>query len=373
MKIALKHKGFTLVEVALVILISGILVAAASAALTTYLKQSQIKETRYRIEKIDEAILLFLNLNGRYPCAAPRNIAPDQPNFGIEINPDCNGAAIDTPATERVLGRGGRFIRIGNVPTRTLNLPDEFMFDSWGSRFTYAVSAALATNGTYNRQEGAILVVDETRPFVPAVDTVIGDAADPGQAHYVIVSHGPGRAGAVPYNGLGFGPGIACTPGVVEEENCNDDNVFTRTMVYSDANNASYYDDYVAVRASSAFGELIPSGAIMAFNRVACPDGWVEYTQARGRALIGAGDYNYSYTFPGGSSDSGTTTYPAFSTGGFSFWRGTPSEVRINSITMRPDPAAAFPPVNAARITTATPSQADNMMPYIALLYCEKT
>jgi len=48
-----------------------------------------------------------------------------------------------------VNGGAQEVIRIGSVPTRALNLPDEFMYDSYGSRFLYAVSADLATTA-YN-------------------------------------------------------------------------------------------------------------------------------------------------------------------------------------------------------------------------------
>jgi len=33
----------------------------------------------------------------------------------------------------------------------------------------------------------------------------------------------------------------------------------------------------------------VPSGAVMAFNAVNCPPGWSEFTQARGRTVIGSG------------------------------------------------------------------------------------
>lgn len=35
--------------------------------------------------------------------------------------------------------------------------------------------------------------------------------------------------------------------------------------------------------------DAIPSGAVMAFNLAICPDGWSEFTQVRGRVVIGAG------------------------------------------------------------------------------------
>jgi microcystin-dependent protein len=48
-----------------------------------------------------------------------------------------------------------------------------------------------------------------------------------------------------------------------------------------------------AANASGAVGalaqQLVPAGAVMAFDLASCPSGWTELTQARGRVIVGAG------------------------------------------------------------------------------------
>lgn len=332
-----KNKGFTLVEVAIVLVIGGILLAAASALLLSYMKKVQINTTRQKLEAIDEATQLFLNLNGRLPCVANPADLLDSANFGVEIA-DCTTA----PAAPG--GRGGRLVRIGAVPVRTLNLPDDYIGDAWSGRFTYAVTEMLAVPGTYDRDQGGVFVVDS------ANNPVINPA---GSAHYVIVSHGPNNAGATSLQGGGVVP---CIAGTLDEENCNADATFRSTLLLGTGNTASFYDDFIEVRANSAFGNQIPPGAVLAFNLNACPDGWVPFAGAEERMVIGTGP---SYTLG--------------ETGGQEDWALTNAQTGFRPSPVTIDPAA-IPGTVVFAEGLGVPAEAhENRPPFIALLYCEKT
>jgi len=67
-------------------------------------------------------------------------------------------------------------------------------------------------------------------------------------------------------------------------------------------------------------GASIPAGAIMAFDLIACPSGWSEYTQARGRFLRGID--NGAGNDPSGTRAPGTIQQDAFQ-GHKHFSRGT--------------------------------------------------
>ncbi|NCC53608.1 MAG: prepilin-type N-terminal cleavage/methylation domain-containing protein, partial [Spartobacteria bacterium] len=48
--------GFTLIELAIVVLIGGILLSSAAFLLSVHLKQSQLKVTQKKLETVDEAM-----------------------------------------------------------------------------------------------------------------------------------------------------------------------------------------------------------------------------------------------------------------------------------------------------------------------------
>lgn len=338
--------GFTLVELAFVTIIGGLLLAGSSFMLSVYIKQAELKTTRDRLATIDEAVQLFLNLNGRYPCPARRAVASDTAQYGVEIDTDCTAPA-DPGDTLTALGRDGRPVRIGAVPVRTLNIPDEYMSDAWGGRFTYAVTMTQASQGTYNRNEGGIFVNDGAGN--PLVNFPV-----PGVAHYVLVSHGKNAGGAVPT--LGGAP-IPCNAGTLEEENCNDDATFRSSLLTGTADNANLYDDMVTVRAVTAFGSFIPPGAVMAFNLNACPQGWNPVPDAANRFIVGFGADYANIGETGGAAEI--------------ILSETDTPFRKD---MRPINPALVPGGTFFAEGTGMPGDAiDNRPPYIVFLFCEKS
>ena len=122
------EKGFTLLEMAIVIIIGGILLSFLGTALLAYLQKSRIETTEYRISKIQDSLSQYLSVNGHYPCASSRFLGGDDAQFGRMVTASCNSGG--HTGTTRTAG-----VRIGAVPTRTLNLPDEFIADAWGHKF----------------------------------------------------------------------------------------------------------------------------------------------------------------------------------------------------------------------------------------------
>ncbi len=257
-----KEHGFTLVEIALVLVIAGVVLATLSSVLLIYIKNTNIKTTEQRLEQIQDSMQLFVEFNGRLPCPAPLTLAPDDTDFGREVSTnDCNGGAFAGTFTTGTDG-----VRIGAVPTRALNLPDDFTLDGWNNRFTYAVTQVMAEAGTYEIDAGIIDIQDSGGNSVTVPDA---------SAHYVIVSHGPDGAGAYSASGTA---GVPCGTGTLDAQNCdNADEIFARTILTSTAAGANFYDDLVVFRAS---GDEIgtPAGAVMPFNLFNCPPGWAPYT-----------------------------------------------------------------------------------------------
>jgi prepilin-type N-terminal cleavage/methylation domain-containing protein len=342
------NQGFTLIEVAMVMIIGGLIVAAFSAGLAIYIKNTQLKVTQKRLEAIDTALQNYLNQAGAYPCPARFQTALDNANFGVAV-PNCSttapGGGDDTVRTASTRPGGTRDVRIGTVPVRTLNLPDDYVSDAWGGRFTYAVTEKLTSTTTYDRNEGGIKVVDSG-----GNDVIVYPAAAAG--HYVVVSHGVNKSGAVPTAG---GAPLTCTAGN-EQENCDSDSTFLNTLLVNEGTNK--FDDIVRARSVSPFGAAIPSGAIMAFD-VPCPPGWAAYAAASGRFIVGSGTL-------------GAQTYAASATGGSAFksqaelgYQNGASPLKSGAFSGSGSTAFLQP------LASGTPPF-DMRPPYLALNYCRK-
>ena len=124
----MRANGFSLVEIAVVLVIISILIAMVAVPFATQLDQQRTVETQKQLENIKEAIYGFAMANGRLPCPAT----------------DVGGAA----GTESPVGGGPCTIDSGLVPGITLGLSGldskGFVVDGWrdgqdARRMRYAV------------------------------------------------------------------------------------------------------------------------------------------------------------------------------------------------------------------------------------------
>ena len=130
-------RGFSLIEVAIVLVIISVLVAIVAVPLATQLEQQRITETNKQLETIKEAIIGFALANGRFPCAA--RLAD---NNGLE-------SIVGSPSI------GVCNANVGYVPAVTLGLSaidsSGFAVDAWGlsqNRIRYAVAKLSSTAGS---------------------------------------------------------------------------------------------------------------------------------------------------------------------------------------------------------------------------------
>lgn len=123
-------KGFTLVEMAIVLMIVGLLMAAFLTPLAAQLQQNRINEARNDLSEIKEALQGFVSVNLSLPC-------PDTTGDGI--------ADACVLPINNVTSTGG------NVPWVTLGTKPT---DPWDRRYQYRVNNAftvpltLATSAT---------------------------------------------------------------------------------------------------------------------------------------------------------------------------------------------------------------------------------
>lgn len=285
-----RSAGFSILEAAVVVAIGGIMIAAGTDLLLSYMQQVRINATQARLRAIDEALGQYLISNGSYPCPASLTAPVDTAAYGTQVTNDCFGAAL-AAGTFRATSPGpgplhnGR-IRIGAVPTRTLNLSDQFMNDAWNDRIVYAVTEALASPGNVS----ATPLYDPNKGSIKVVDSGGFDVAMPAStAHYVIISHGQNRVGAYTAEGALHS---ACT-GALESNNCQHTaGTFLRTQL-----TGTNYDDYLIFHTTAVEG-IVPTGASLPFyNQTLCPAGWIAPTAPQLALLpaLGVGTPGYIY------------------------------------------------------------------------------
>lgn len=146
-----RARGFSLVEMALVLLIVGLLAAVFLPATNTFLENNRRKETRAKLEALEQAMVRFVMVNRRLPCPADGIQGTANPTSGVEQR---NGAV--TPATCTAMATGV-------VPWRSLGVPADAAMDAWGNLITYRVWAR--TSGGVGSAINTSLAMDEGMDF----------------------------------------------------------------------------------------------------------------------------------------------------------------------------------------------------------------
>ncbi len=224
-----KHEiGFSLIELSIVLMISGILFAAFISLYDIRLKQQKIKTTDRNIAVVQVALHNFLSQNGRLPCPADINLSRGEVGYGTEIK--CSSHP--TPKEiKTAYSTDKQKISIGILPIRTLGLSDLFAEDGWKHPLSYAVTTAITNEGIPIGQNinksGAIKIIDSEG----------NDILDP-PALYTIISHGPSGSGAY----TPAGTRILCMEDSLEGENCDEDGTFLVAQ-FANATGEFFYDD----------------------------------------------------------------------------------------------------------------------------------
>lgn len=144
-----KSHGFTLIEMAVVLLVVTLLLGGLLVPLATQVQQRKISETQQMLEDIKEALFGFAAShvatdNHPYlPCPDVTATVTGQtamiPNDGQEDRcPDANGGCI-------TVGKDACPVTRGNLPWVTLGTASA---DSWGNRFRYQVMQNFADSST---------------------------------------------------------------------------------------------------------------------------------------------------------------------------------------------------------------------------------
>jgi prepilin-type N-terminal cleavage/methylation domain-containing protein len=219
------QRGFTLLEMAIVLVIVGLLLGGLFGSLGAMQARQRTDQTARQLAEIREALIGYAAANGRLPCPA----APATPNTTV-------GAGL-----ARAPNAGGCVGGVAGVlPWATLGLPEA---DAWGRRFTYRVAPAfarsstpltLATAGNLNvRNRAAVLLA--------------------AQVPVVVISHGANAFGSRGPGGALAGAGT----NAAEIENSDGDIDFV-----ADTPITAYDDQVMWLSSTVLAGRLLQAGVL---------------------------------------------------------------------------------------------------------------
>lgn len=280
----LRNRGFSLIEIAIVLVIISVLLAIVAVPLASQVEQRRRADTEKQLETIKEAIIGFALANGRLPC--PARFSSDASNsrgkesFCSAATGPCAGAETTT-----VQSHGNCSNFVGLVPSATLGLAptDEFGFavDAWQlaqNRLSYAVmdldvtgvtatscpttqtNALTAENGMRNATMSCIagkdlLRVCSSKPAAApgsavGCDTVPIDRHLTRNAPFVLISLGK-NAASIP------------TAGTDEAHNLDLDNVFVTHIPAPVGAPSGEFDDLVTWSSiNTLFARMVQAGKL---------------------------------------------------------------------------------------------------------------
>jgi prepilin-type N-terminal cleavage/methylation domain-containing protein len=168
-------RGFTLTELAVVLVVIALVLGGLLSPLATQVDVRMTAETRKDLADIREALIGFAVINGRLPCPADATIASGVAGAGLEAPHDAGG---NCPTDA------------GVVPWVSLGVSDA---DAWGQRYSYRVTPAFAQRVAPPRNAAFDL---GTAGTLDVRSAAAGGALVAGGLPVVVVSHGGnGRGG----------------------------------------------------------------------------------------------------------------------------------------------------------------------------------
>ena len=277
MELKLRHKrqgqeGFTLVELAIVMIIIGLIFGSLLSVFKNYILQKREAELIKKTNAItsamalyvqdegyitpaitrvfDEAVGAFINIpagtfipdeNGaQFPCPADPTLGPGDAGFGQEMRTALGPVGTPnryagTTCTAPLVGG----VYHGAVPFAELDLSADDTLDQYGNKFSYAVSATVSDGEAFMAGRKPLGSISVTK-----FDTLGGTTTIP-NVPFALVHHGASGFGS--YSPAGVRLACPAAAAARDADNCNDDATFVDANDFMNTNDASaeFYDDKI--------------------------------------------------------------------------------------------------------------------------------
>jgi prepilin-type N-terminal cleavage/methylation domain-containing protein len=159
-------RGFTLIEIAVVIVVLSLLLAMIAGIATAMVGQQRREATRQRLAGVETAFALYVSQNKRLPCPADGRLPSSDSNAGLE-------RPIGGVACQVVTGTANSQTH-GVVPWRTLGLAESDVTDGWGNRLSYRVAPELVLSSAMD-----LTACDPAGAVNPPTATAVGLTGTP--------------------------------------------------------------------------------------------------------------------------------------------------------------------------------------------------
>ncbi|MBE9607749.1 type II secretion system protein [Chitinilyticum piscinae] len=232
------QRGFSLVELSVVLLIIGLLLGAMLAPLSAQLDSRRLAETRSGLAQAQEALLGYLLINNRLPCPSVATLAETAAGAGVEDSSrDASGQCA---------------LKEGGLPWVTLGVPQ---LDAWGRRLNYRVTAA------FTKRDTGAQCGDKAYSKPCFTLPTAGDIDLKGLSGAALVSNVPAVVISVGANGLGAylpdGSRYSSTSNADEQENGDGDTVFVSRNA-----DENFDDQVVWLPTTTIMSKLVTTGKL---------------------------------------------------------------------------------------------------------------
>ncbi len=207
-----RERGFTLVEMSIVMTLMAVFLIAALDMVKSKMEQDRAAITRARMETIMQALENYVRQYGRVPCPSNPEGYPNDDTWnaggqwgnaqiGFEATNIPNngaGSACSLDANDLLEYTGGTPTVFGGIlPFHTLNLPETYSIDAWGNRFTYMMDQNMADPAKFISPADAVTEgsIEMRNIGGQALEAFPGNGT---KAAFVLISHGQNGYGAWP-------------------------------------------------------------------------------------------------------------------------------------------------------------------------------
>jgi prepilin-type N-terminal cleavage/methylation domain-containing protein len=244
-----RARGFTLVELTVVLAIVGFLMASAMYVLSAQVDQRNFEETRRRLEQAREFLLAYAIVNGRLPC------------------PAVAGSSVESIAAAAGTGTGGTCALNYNgfLPAATIGFSavdaQGRAVDAWGNALRYAVSSTSAPHFTAN-----VTLKANWSTVAPADIDICNHLAAANQASCGAAANRVVTSGTVVAVIWSQGKNFATTAGAASIDEDSNNDAFaafvSRTPSPPGAANGEFDDMLVWIPVGLLYGRMIAGGVL---------------------------------------------------------------------------------------------------------------